>query len=71
MHSLNLNGALHRRQAGYELPISTASCIVLSVRNCVSNSLPGHQLEVSLGVLNLWKQVQKGAKPVDFTRVGA
>jgi hypothetical protein len=71
MHSLNLVRPFHHRQASDELPNSTASCIVLSGRNCVSNSLPGHQLRVSLGVLNLWTQVQKGAKPVDFTKVGA
>ena len=40
-----------------ELPTSTASCTVPSNWNCVSNSLLAHQLERSLGLLNLWKQV--------------
>jgi hypothetical protein len=31
----------------------------------------GHQLERSLGPFNLWKQVQKEEKPVDFTMNGA
>ena len=60
-----------RRQADMEAPISTASCIVLSAWNCISNSLPGHQLERSLGPIDLWKQVQKVHKSVDFTSVGA
>ena len=41
------------------LPTSTASCIVLSGRKYNSNSLLAHQLERSLGLVNLWKQVQK------------
>jgi hypothetical protein len=32
---LNLNATFHCRQAGFELPISTGFCIVLSGRNCV------------------------------------
>jgi hypothetical protein len=36
-----------------------------------SNLLPGHQLEWSLGPFNLWKQVQKSPKSVDFTTAGA
>ena len=40
------------------LPTSTASCIVLSGWNYNSNSLLAHQLERSLGLVNLWKQVQ-------------
>jgi hypothetical protein len=46
---LNLNSAFDRRQAGCELPISFAPCIVLTGWNCVSNSLQGHQLEWRLG----------------------
>lgn len=58
-------------EPAYELLTSTASCIVQSERNCISNSLVAHQLKRSLGLLNLWKQVQKTSNSVDFTSVGA
>jgi hypothetical protein len=45
--------------------------IVLSHRNCVPNSLAGHQLIWTLGRFDLWKQVQKTERIVDFTNVGA
>jgi hypothetical protein len=53
------------------MPPSTASCIFLSGWNYISNSLLAHQLKGSLGLLNLWKQVQKKGKSVDFTGAGA
>ena len=46
-------------------------CIVLSGLNCVPNSLAGHQLIWTLGRFNLWKQVQKTERIVDFTILGA
>lgn len=58
-------------EPAYELPTSTASCIFQSGKNCISNSLVAHQLERSLGPINLWKQVQKSSNSVDFTSVGA
>ena len=58
-------------EPAYELPTSTASCIFQSGKNCISNSLVAHQLERSLGLVNLWKQVQKTSNSVDFTSVGA
>ena len=58
-------------EPAYELLPSTASCIFLSKWNYISNSLLAHQLERSLGLLNLWKQVQKKGKSVDFTSAGA
>jgi hypothetical protein len=36
-----------------------------------SDALTGHQLNETLRLFNLWKQVQKSSKFVDFTRVGA
>jgi hypothetical protein len=59
------------RQA--DLCTSDFNCILhrLPSRNCVSNSLLAHQLKGSLGLLNLWKQVQKMCKSVDFTSAGA
>jgi hypothetical protein len=58
-------------QADNELPSSTEFRIFLPDRNCVSNSLQGHQLVWTLGWFNLWKQVQKVDKSVDFTSSGA
>jgi hypothetical protein len=52
-------------------PDSTETCIVLPGWNCVSNSLQGHQLEKSLYRVDLWKQVEKTKRTVDFTNVGA
>jgi hypothetical protein len=72
MHSFNLIHAFHLpadRLMNYTT--STASCIVLSRRNYISNSLLAHQLKGSLGLLNLWKQVQKKRNSVDFTSGGA
>jgi hypothetical protein len=71
MHSHNFIQAPLAGEPASVPPTSKASCIVLSDRNCVSNSLPGHQLKWSLSLFNLWKQVQKSAKSVDFTSVGA
>jgi hypothetical protein len=68
---LNLNSAFHCRQADYESPTLTNFRIFLSGRNCVSNSLQGHQLERRLGRFNLWKQVQKEESSVDITSSGA
>jgi hypothetical protein len=50
-----------------EPPYSIQYRIVLFGGNCVSSSLLGHQLDRSLGRINLWKQVQKEKVPVDFT----
>jgi hypothetical protein len=36
-----------------------------------SDALTRHQLNETLRPMNLWKQVQKSGKFVDFTRVGA
>jgi hypothetical protein len=36
-----------------------------------SDALTGHQLNETLRPINLWKQVQKSSKFVDFTRAGA
>jgi hypothetical protein len=54
--SANFNRILHRPVGG-----GTA----------FPDSLPGHQLNARVGLINLWKQVQKGLKLVDFTSVGA
>jgi hypothetical protein len=36
-----------------------------------SDTLTGHQLNETIRPFDLWKQVQKSSKFVDFTRVGA
>jgi len=36
-----------------------------------SDALSSHQLNETLRPINLWKQVQKSSKFVDFTRAGA
>jgi hypothetical protein len=72
MHSFNLIHAFHLpADRLMNHTTSTASCIVLSRRNYISNSLLAHQLKGSLGLLNLWKQVQKKRNSVDFTSGGA
>jgi hypothetical protein len=71
MHSQSQFGDPHAGQAGYVLPSSIYLCIFLPGWNCVSNSLQGHQLDRSVRLFNLWKQVQKQGKSVDFTTSGA
>jgi hypothetical protein len=71
MRSQSNSGLTHAGKPTWKAPISTVTCIVLSNRNCSSNSLPDHQLKRSLGPFDLWKQVQKSQKFVDFTSVGA
>jgi hypothetical protein len=71
MRSQFHSGLTHVGKPTWKAPISTVSCIFLSDWNCVSNSLPGHQLKRSLGPFDLWKQVQKIDNSVDFTSVGA
>jgi hypothetical protein len=69
MHSFNLIHAFHLpADRLMNHTTSTASCIVLSRRNYISNSLLAHQLKGSLG---LFKQVQKKRNSVDFTSGGA
>jgi hypothetical protein len=36
-----------------------------------SDALSSHQLNETLRLLDLWKQVQKSSKYVDFTKAGA
>ena len=57
--------------ADHVLPGPIKSRIFLPGWNCVSNSLQGHQLERSVRQFDLWKQVQKSGKSVDFTTTGA
>ena len=72
MRSFNLIHAFHlpvARLMNCRLQLHPASSC--QVRNCISNSLLAHQLKRSLGLLNLWKQVQKKSNSVDITSVGA
>jgi hypothetical protein len=71
MHSQSQSDLPRTGQAGYVVPSSIESCIFLPGWNCVSNSLLGHQLEGSVGWLNLWKQVENADKSVDITSYGA
>jgi hypothetical protein len=52
-------------------PYSIQFRIVFFGGNCVSRSLLGHQLNKTLGRINLWKQVEKEELPVDFTSPSA
>jgi len=57
--------------SGCGLPYSIQPASSCLGRDCVSNSLQGHQLFWRVGAFNLWIQVQKETKPVDFTGCGA
>jgi hypothetical protein len=61
----------HAGPAGNGLSCSIEFRIVLPGWNCVSNSLQGHQLQRSVRLIDLWKQVQKTEETVDFTTTGA
>jgi hypothetical protein len=71
MHSQSHSGFSPAGKPTSSAPISTASCIVLPGGTAFPDSLPSHQLNARVGLMNLWKQVQKGQKFVDFTSVGA
>jgi hypothetical protein len=56
--------------AGDQLP-ACADCLFFQLPATNSDALSSHQLNETLRPFNLWKQVQKSSKFVDFTMVGA
>jgi hypothetical protein len=57
--------------AGGDFPALTGFSFHQPFRQPTPDALLGHQLNETLRLFNLWMQVQKGSKFVDFTNVGA
>ncbi len=58
-------------RAGVHFPILIGFSFRQPFRQPTPNALQGHQLNETVRPFNLWKQVQKTSKFVDFTKVGA